>query len=184
MMIAPTSRTRSPQGPDSAVGVDTIRDMVEIAHRAPVGNIVEVGVWRGGAAWFLAGLAIEWGAEIHLFDTFTGMPFSEPGDSHAVGDFGDTSLDQVLRHLPCAHFHVGVFPDTLPDTLVNLSVVHVDCDQYRSVRDCIGHLGPRMVSGGMMFFDDYMLPCAAKAIADCGLTLPPRERSAAPYVTF
>lgn len=180
----PLSAPRAPNGPSSAVGIETIRAVVDISRSAPVGNIVEVGVWRGGCAWYLAELALERNVELHLFDTFTGIPVHSEIDIHAIGDFGDTDFETVRGFIPCAHFHVGIFPDTLTDDVQNISVVHVDCDQYFSIKACIERLRPRMLPGGLMFFDDYGMPGAQKAVHDCGLTLPPRVGHATPYITF
>lgn len=95
------------------------------------------------------------GAELHLFDTFTGIPFHDPIDYHRIGNFSDTHIDYVRRKVRSAIFHVGIFPATLPAELSGFGFVHVDCDQYQSVRDCIVELGPRMVPGGITVFDDY-----------------------------
>src|SRR5215470_14860777 len=47
-----------------------------IRHRIP-GSIVECGVWRGGSMMLVARALLALGAadrDIHLFDTFSGMP--------------------------------------------------------------------------------------------------------------
>jgi len=137
--------------PYSLLAPDTLAELCRLADLSPDGKIAEIGVYQGGSAWHLAST----GRELHLFDTFTGIPFKSPVDSHVVGDFGDTSERQVRELIPTAILHVGVFPQTLPPDLFGFGFVHVDCDQYQSVRDAIDHLGPRMLDGGLMVFDDY-----------------------------
>jgi hypothetical protein len=129
--------------------------MLETARETPSGPFVEVGVYKGGSAWHLAQLAQEQGRELHLFDTFSGIPYAEPGDNHNVGDFADTSADVVAAAIPYAVLHVGLFEDRLPVDLTGIAFAHIDCDQYRSALAVIGMLGPRMLPGGVMWFDDY-----------------------------
>jgi len=137
--------------------------LVETALSTPPGCWVEVGVYQGGSALRL--YPHRGGRILHLFDTFQGIPICEPlqGDSHLPGAFsGAHALSTLDRLMPEAHFHIGVFPQTLPDDLVRIAFVHVDCDQYRCVLDCIYHLWPRMVVGGIMWFDDYSFLSGAK----------------------
>jgi O-methyltransferase len=151
----------------SVIGDEALQVMVELAENAPIGNIAEVGVYKGGSAELLARIARRNGRNIFLFDTFYGMPFSDEIDIHTVDHFNDTSLQAVKDLIPDAKFKVGTFPATLSDDVQDLSFVHVDCDQYRSVRDCIVHLLPRIMSGGIMLFDDYEdVPGAGVAVRE------------------
>jgi len=142
--------------------------LVAEAERSPPGCIVEVGVYRGGSAIRLHGIAVAQQRELHLFDTFCGMPFQDSGDMHAVGDFGDhVSLPTLRQAMPHATFHVGIFPHTLTTDVSRIAFAHVDCDQYRSTVDCIDRLRPLMVDGGVMWFDDFAdVPSARKAVLD------------------
>ena len=126
-----------------------------------------MGVYKGGSAWHLARVARAQGRALYLYDTFSGMPFAEEGDSHRVGDFSATSLKDVQQAIPDAICVSGVFPDSLVD-MPPVAFAHVDCDQYRSIRDCINELyHKRMVSGGIMVFDDYpFLPSAIRAVEE------------------
>lgn len=138
--------------------------MKEVAS-CPPGPIAEVGVYQGGSAVWLA----RSGRPLHLYDTFTGIPErTDDVDKHQIGDFGDNDLKEVMAHLPEAHFHVGVFPDTFVP--MKYAFVHVDCDQYQSIRACIDTFKPWMLPGGKMWFDDFPgLPGAYKAVTECGL---------------
>lgn len=150
--------------PQSLLAAGTLASLITLARLAPyTGIFAEIGVYKGGSAWHLAQL----GRELHLFDSFTGMPVANPDDEHKIGDFSDTSAEAVAAAIPAAILHVGTFPATLPDGLTGFAFVHVDCDQYASVRDCIIDLAPRMVSGGIMLFDDWHCTNGAtKAISE------------------
>lgn len=162
--------------PESLLGAGTIASMMALARAAPSGILAEVGVYKGGSAWHLAQL----GRELHLFDSFSGMPIADADDYHKVGDFADTSPEMVAALVPSAILHIGTFPDTLPMNLTGFAFVHVDCDQYRSVRDSIKCLSPHMVPGGIMLFDDWQCTAGAtKAISEAftAIWLTPQQRA-------
>lgn len=133
------------------------------------GRFVECGVYRGGtallAARTLAGFAPE--RELHLFDSFAGMPTGSDADRFRAGDLAGTSARDVAERLspyPFVRLHVGVIPDTFAGlALDRVAWAHVDVDLYRSVRDCIDFLYPRLVPGGMLVFDDYGFPSCSGA---------------------
>lgn len=151
--------------PNSLVGIDAIADLCGFARSGPPGCFVEFGVYQGGSAWHLAQLAREQGRALYLYDTFTGMPFAGENDSHKPGAFGDTSLEAVKAAIPDAIYCVGVFPETLVE-MPPIAFVHVDADQYQSLKDAFRVFVPLMASGATIVFDDYLcnLPGADLAI--------------------
>lgn len=152
----------------SLISPVTIAQMCRLAATTPPGAFAEFGVYKGGSAARLAEVAREQGRELHLFDTFTGMPISGPGDSHMVGDFADTSEQAVRALIPDAIFHVGVFPATAPADMPRIAFFHIDADQYQSYMDAIAWAAPLMVPGGVMWFDDCAsLPSADRAVLEC-----------------
>jgi O-methyltransferase len=152
--------------PGSAMGHHSVEHTLRLAETAPAGCFVEVGVWRGGAAYHFAKMARERGEQIHLFDTFTGIPHELPDDSNRVGDFSDTSAEAVRALIPDAVMHVGVFPDTMPKDMPPIAFIHCDCDQYNSVRAVIEHLWPLVVPGGIMVMDDMDTSGGRRAIRE------------------
>lgn len=139
----------------SLISTQVLNELLNVACGTPPGAWLEVGVYGGGSALLLYGA--RGNRELHLFDTFTGLPYSDrdKGDTHDIGEFdGSWMLGTLLQKMPCARFHTGVFPATLPPDLTGVAFAHIDCDQYQSVTDCIVHLLPRMVPGGVMWFDD------------------------------
>lgn len=172
--------------PPSLIGGELIEDMLTAARETPLGPFVEVGVYKGGSAWHLARLAQDQGRELHLFDTFSGIPYAEPSDNHKVGDFSDTSAEDVAAAIPYAVLHVGLFEDRLPPDLTGIAFAHIDCDQYRSAVAVIDMLGPRMLKGAVMWFDDYDCTWGVtKAVNDAfGADAVHRTRAKRGYVRF
>ncbi len=124
------------------------------------GDVTEIGVYRGGTARLLAKTVGPYGKEVHLFDTFSGMPPTDTAkDLHVEGAFGDTSLEAVSDYLQdCENVHLfeGMFPATAqPIEDKVFSLVHVDVDIYQSVIDCCHFFYNRLPPCGVMVFDDY-----------------------------
>lgn len=135
--------------------------MLDIAARTPPGCMVEIGVYQGGSAMHLLGLAREQKRNLYLYDTFTGIPCKSEWDSHAIGDFSDTSLEYVQARCPGAVITPGRFPSSAI-AMEPIAFVHLDCDQYQSYRESLTYLLPKMLPGGVMWFDDS--PCLAGAL--------------------
>ena len=132
----------------------------QLAKRCAVlsGAMAEVGVFRGGTAKLIGHAAQA--KTLHLFDTFSGMPETNANvDLHKASDFSDTSLDDVQRFLEdCQNtrFHQGLFPQTTRGLEAEtFCFVHCDVDIYQSVKDCLSFFYPRLVTGGVLIFDDY-----------------------------
>ena len=134
-----------------------------LAESSPPGALMEVGVYQGGSAEVLYGLAKKQDRELWLYDTFSGIPHSHDIDPHKVGAFSETSFEVIRKEFPSAIIQKGIFPDglMLPG---KIAFVHLDCDQYKSYRQSLDELLPKVVSGGMIVCDDYALAGAAKAI--------------------
>lgn len=141
--------------PHSELPLDNLKDLEAFCRQVPDGAFVELGVFRGGSAWVLHEVAHERNLTVHLFDTFTGIPYQDKGDPIAVGQFSNVNLDEIKANLPEAHFHIGLFPDTWPEDMGPISFAHIDCDQYRGCKSAIELIWPLMVPGGIIAFDDY-----------------------------
>jgi hypothetical protein len=72
-----------------------------------------------------------------------------------VGDFSDTDYETVRDALPYATVVKGIFPESAVE-MENIAFVHLDCDQYQSVIDSVAYLKPKMVKGGIIWFDDAL----------------------------
>ena len=128
------------------------------------GDFAECGVYRGGTAYLIADTLVcksIKNKDVHLFDTFTGMPAIANHDPSGVkeGWFGDNSLSAVkgyLRTFSNVVFHPGVIPETL-DAVKDkkFAFVHIDVDLYQTAKDCCDFFYDRMQYCGVMIFDDY-----------------------------
>ena len=124
------------------------------------GDLVEVGVWRGGSAAILASAMPLKTA--HLFDTFEGVVKADSrfDTLYEGGEHSDASTQQVTAlfdslSISCA-IHVGIFPeDTLSDLPEKISLAHIDVDTNASAKESFDKIWPRVVVSGVVIFDDY-----------------------------
>jgi hypothetical protein len=138
--------------------------MMDALATVAQGCVVEVGVYQGGTAYFLDQWAQHRGRECYLYDTFCGMPYAEPGDSHQIGDFADTTAMAVKELIPHAHVIPGIFPSSAV-AMPPIAFAHIDVDQYRAYKESCAYLDPLMAPGSVMWFDDAdVLPAAGKAV--------------------
>ena len=127
------------------------------------GLVAEVGVWKGGSAKLLLERMKRLGITdtLYLFDTFSGMPACDPNvDCHREGDFKDTSIPIVKERLTgYTNFECipGFFPNSAKGRFDNekFKWMHIDVDIYSSVKEACEWAYSRMVTGGLMIFDDY-----------------------------
>jgi O-methyltransferase len=149
------------------------------------GDIMETGVWRGGASIFMTGVLAAYGAtdrEVWLADSFQGLP--KPDTDQFVADAGDKhhayrglaiGLEVVKANFekygllgPNVRFLPGWFRDTLPTAPVEtLSVLRLDGDMYESTMVALESLYPKLSPGGFCIVDDYgALEQCRKAVSD------------------
>ena len=128
------------------------------------GDFAECGVYKGGTSYFIADLLLNNSSrerELHLFDTFSGMPAIANEDPSAIreGWFGDTSLravHELLKDFNNVVFHPGIIPETFGAVQdKKFAFVHIDVDLYQTTLDCCNFFYERMPSGGIIVFDDY-----------------------------
>lgn len=123
------------------------------------GSIMEVGVFLGGSAVYLVDAFPD--RKIFLVDTFTGMPFcgKEDGPYHPVGAFKTNVADVIALFAENQNVKIlqGIFPEAFAEELKDerFAVVHLDVDQYKSYKESLDFVYPRIVKDGMIIFDDY-----------------------------
>lgn len=162
--------------PYSLVGPDRLWILHSLARQAlrVPGDFIEAGVYRGGTALLFREAIVRSASSksLHLFDTFSGMPATDPErDLHRAGDFSATSLEGVRRTVGAddfIHYHPGLIPGTFQglDSL-RFSLCHIDLDIYQAILDACTFAYPRLSFGGFMVFDDYgfaSCPGARKAV--------------------
>jgi hypothetical protein len=113
--------------------------------------------------------------ELHLFDSFEGLPSAESetdkitpdvvNNSWAAGqcfDFDAKALQYALANelaFEHAHFYIGWYADTLKtiDSTTLFSFVHLDCDLYQSTFEVLHYLmtHKHLAKGCLLYFDDW-----------------------------
>lgn len=136
------------------------------------GDVWECGVYRGGTAAMMAAMLAEHapGRQLHLFDTFAGMPATDARvDWHQEGDFADTSAEAVkefVGHPGLCVLHPGFIPATFAGLEeAKVCFAHIDVDIHQSILDSLDFIWPRLSTGGMVVFDDYGFPSCPGARA-------------------
>jgi len=157
-----------------------------LTDRIP-GDLVECGVWRGGACILMrATLAAhgDQGRRVWLADSFAGLPAPNAAEYPADGDvirldqFSDVLavtekdvranfaryglLDDQVRFLP------GWFKDTLPSAPIeSIALLRLDGDYYESTVQALDALYPRLSPGGFCIIDDYhAIDACMRAVTD------------------
>jgi O-methyltransferase len=139
--------------------------LVREATKLDSGEILEVGVWRGGTGCLMGRRLKLLGspATVHLCDTFQGVVKAGTTDSHySGGEHADTSQKIVEALAASLDLHnikilAGVFPEETGHQVENLQfrLCHIDVDVYESGREILHWVWPRLVRGGIVVFDDY-----------------------------
>ena len=148
----------------------TLWDAAGAAIESIGGDLAELGVRRGGVGLLLARRCPS--RTVHLYDTFTGIPwdgFDDRVDRHRPGEFA-TPLDEVKRNLadcPNVAFHPGLFPGTAKEG--RYALVHLDADLYASTLAGLKWFWPRLNTGGAIVLDDWkwhFCPGVEKAVEE------------------
>lgn len=125
------------------------------------GSIIEIGVWRGGTGLLLAKASPN--NIVYLCDTFEGVVKASLKDSvYKGGEHSDTSeniVTDLFNKLNATNFEIvkGIFPECATAKIENDSykICHIDVDVYQSAKDIFYWVWPKMISGGIVIFDDY-----------------------------
>lgn len=146
-----------------------------------IGDIVETGVWRGGASIFAKIYCdlYEINKKVFVVDSFEGLPPPEHpednNDKHYTIDFLKVSLNEVKNNFSLYNcldnnvkFLKGWFADTLPNNpeIEKIAILRMDGDMYKSTMDVFDSCYDKVVSGGQIIVDDYCLPTCKKAVEE------------------
>jgi hypothetical protein len=145
------------------------------------GDLVETGVWRGGATILMRGVLKAYGDEtrrVWACDSFEGLPKPDPQKYPADRGLDFTMFEELAVPLEQVQsnfarygllddrvvFVKGWFKDTLPTAEVKaISVLRLDGDLYESTRDALSALYDKLSVGGYVIVDDYNDIAACKA---------------------
>jgi O-methyltransferase len=173
---------------ESMIGLkrmENIQDLVSAALRDDVpGDLVEAGVWRGGAAIFMRAI-LETYADadrlVWVADSFEGVPPpdvrrwpQDAGDDHHTHPILAVSQDEVRANFERygmlderVRFLPGLFADTLPSAPIDrIAVLRLDGDMYGSTMETLEPLYPKVSTSGFVIVDDYGLGPCRQAVED------------------
>ena len=117
------------------------------------GLILEFGVYNGKSIRYIASLT---DSKIHGFDSFEGIPENwntEPSGSYSANGQLPTVPDHVI-------LYQGWFDKTIPpfkkQNTEPIRFINIDCDLYSSTKTIFDLLGPQMISGTVIVFDELI----------------------------
>lgn len=149
------------------------------------GDLIETGVWRGGACIMMRAVLHAYGIKdrsVWLADSFEGLP--PPDEKNYPADTDDkfhtfddlrVSMAQVKSNFEKygllddqVKFLKGWFKDTLPTAPIQkLALLRLDGDMYESTWDALTALYDKVSAGGYVIVDDYhVVEGCKKAIHD------------------
>lgn len=174
--------------------LENIQYCVEtVLENAVPGDVIETGIWRGGATIFMRGLFAAYGVTdrtVWAADSFEGVPppsriedagFDISAKVYPVLAVTLENVQALFKRYDLLDDHVkflkGWFKDTLPAAPIEkLSVLRLDGDLYESTMDAIVPLYDKVSKSGFIIVDDYYScpPCkraidefrASRGIAD------------------
>ena len=173
---------------DTMIGLkrlDNLQYCIEkVIHDDVVGDLIETGVWRGGACIFMRAVLAAYGVtdrKIFVADSFDGLPKPDTevfpqdrGDTHYLKRYLAISQEDVANNFrkyglldEQVVFLKGWFKDTLPVAPIEkLAVLRLDGDMYGSTMDAFNNLYPKLSSSGFCIVDDYGLRRCKEAVDD------------------
>jgi len=139
------------------------------------GHIVECGIFKGASlirfCTFREILESPYSRKVIGFDAFGKFPEQENvNDQLYVDRFESSSgdgisvdeLKEVFTHKGFKNYELiqGDITDTIPDFISNhpelkIALLHIDVDVYNPTVVILNHLFHRVVSGGLVVFDDF-----------------------------
>jgi O-methyltransferase len=144
------------------------------------GDIVECGVWKGGMSIFLSKLFPT--KKIWVCDSYAGCQDPSLGkyhffnERHTLGLYA-VSLEEVQDNFRKydaldenrIFFLKGWVKDTLHPDVCNIkkiSLLRVDVDSYSATLEVLDYLYDKVISGGMIIFDDSCLSESHQAMIE------------------
>ena len=134
-------------------------------------DLLEAGVWRGGAIILMRALLKAYeieGRRVFAADSFAGIPKNVRVRDDPVDLWSDrwvASLDEVRQNIDRfgllddrIEFVVGFFSDSLKSLAgERFAVIRLDSDSYDSVEISLEYLYPLLSTGGIVIIDDWHL---------------------------
>jgi len=178
-----------PQTAHTMIGTRRLQNLREcvtkVLKEGIEGDLIETGVWRGGASIFMRAVLAAHGEtnrRVWVCDSFAGLP--PPGNAIDAADKAGgmhqedglaVSLEQVKENFAAyglldeqVVFLKGWFRDTLPTIPKDqrFAVVRLDGDLYESTMDGLANLYDKLSPGGYLIVDDFHIPACKRAVTE------------------
>ena len=171
-----------PQDADTMIGLRRLRNIRDclnaVLETGTPGDLIEAGVWKGGATILMKAMLAAYGDEerlVYVADSFEGLPPPDPnypadaGDQHYTMPDLAISLEDVQYNFAKydllddqVRFVKGWFKDTLHEIEAEqFALIRLDGDMYESTIQGFEALYPKLSPGGFLIVDDY------EAVAGC-----------------
>lgn len=183
--------TDVPSEGETMIGLRRLQNLQEcvtdVLEKGVEGDLIEAGVWRGGATIFMRGVLKAFGDRkrtVWVADSFEGLPAPSPdlypADAGATWHLYHNVLAIPLEEVKAnfaryglldeqVRFLKGWFKDTLPTAPIErLAVLRLDGDMYESTIVTLRSLYPKLSVGGYVIIDDYApeVPGCLRAVDD------------------
>jgi len=165
-----------PEQAETMIGLERLDNLqhcvTDVLRREVPGDLIETGVWRGGATIFMRAILAAYGDDtrtVWVADSFRGLPKpsgdyeADRGDEHWRHEELAVPADVVRGNF--ARYGLldgqvtlleGLFQDTLAGAPIEqLAVARLDGDMYESTIVALEALYPRLSPGGYLIVDDY-----------------------------
>lgn len=177
-----------PESAETMIGLHRLDNIeycvADVISRGVPGDLIETGVWRGGASIFMRAVLKAYRDDkrvVWVADSFQGPPKPNakryPADTQNNGWKAKELV--VPLHVVKANFNQygllddqvrfleGFFNDSLPAAPIeSLAVIRLDGDLYESTIDALNNLYHKLSLGGYLIIDDYNLPACKQAITN------------------
>lgn len=166
-----------PKNAHTMIGIKRLNNLQfcleEVIRNQIPGDLIETGVWRGGACIFMRAILKAYdikNRKVWVADSFEGLPKAdlakypmEETTPFSNINYLKVSLAEVknnfenydlLDNQVC--FLKGWFKDTLPKApITKLALIRIDGDMYESTMDSLVNLYPILSPGGFIIIDDF-----------------------------
>lgn len=156
----------------------------QVVENGIEGDLVETGVWRGGACILMKGILNSYEDKtrnVWVVDSFCGIPEPNiekyPQDKNEqmhLADILRVSEEEVKYNFTKYNllddrvkFLKGRFCDTLPNAPIEkISVLRLDGDTYEATTDSLSNLYPKLSQNGYLIVDDFHGESCRAAVYD------------------
>jgi O-methyltransferase len=134
------------------------------------GDVIECGVWKGASTASLSLVCRAVGRKLIVSDSFEGLPDDDSRVTHQYPHLGVYGyyrkgmyagrLDEVKGNiercgdLSVCQFVPGFFSESLNVLKGPIAFAFLDVDLLSSMKDCVRHIWPLLVEGGVVYTDD------------------------------